>query len=205
MEKPKIKAIVFDIGGVMASEKNLVDHYVPLCKSLNIDKKKFFNLRERYIGKASSGEISAEKMIHLISEDLRLDYKKLLKNWIKYKRRSIVKNHELEKIIRRLGKEGYRVASLSNVLDLHYRLCNEKKLYDSFEFNILSFEAGFSKPDPRIYKLLLKKLGLPAKQVVFIDDYQSCLDGAEKLGIKTILFKNNRQLVRDLKKFRVKI
>jgi hypothetical protein len=41
------------------------------------------------------------------------------------------------------------------------------------------------------------------KEASFIDDYQICLDGAKKLGMKTILFKNNKQLIKDLKKLGV--
>jgi len=202
--KPQIKAIVFDIGGVMASENNLVDHYIPLCKSLKINKKKFFEIRNKYINKFAKGEKSGRKLITIFSKRLNIPYKKFLQNWIKYKRKSIKKNFELERIIRDLKKKEYRVASLSNAIDIHYKLGKEKGLYNVFNFNILSFKEGFSKPDIRIYKLLLNKLKMPAKEVIFIDDYQICLDGAKKLGINTILFRNNKQLVKDMEKLGVK-
>jgi epoxide hydrolase-like predicted phosphatase len=200
-----IKAIIFDIGGVMASENNLKDHYEPLCKALKIDKKEFFRLRDKYVSKSACGKISGKEMIKKFAKELNINYGFLLKNWIKYKIKSIRKNIKLEKIIKRLKKNGYRIASLSNVLDIHYELCNKKHIYDVFDFNIVSFKEGISKPDKRIYKLLLKKLKMKGKEVVFIDDYQICLDGAKKLGITTILFKNNKQLAKDLKKFGVKV
>jgi epoxide hydrolase-like predicted phosphatase len=204
-EKSDIKAIVFDIGGVMASEKNLRDHYVLLCKVLKINKNKFFVLRNKYIGKASSGKISGKKFISILANELGIDYSKLLKNWIKFKKKSIKKNFELERAIKRLKKNGYKVGSLSGVLDLHQKLNNEKHLYDVFQFNIYSFKAGYSKPDIRLYHLLIKKLKLNPYEVIVVDDMKMCLDSAKKLGINTILFRDNNQLVKALKKFGVKI
>lgn len=198
-EEFDVKAIVFDIGGVMASENNLKDHYIPLCNALKINKTKFSDLRDKYMDKASSGKLSGKKLISIFAKELNIDYKKLLKNWIKFKKRSIKKNFALEKIIKKLKNKGYRVGSLSGVIDLHQKLCAEKKIYDVFQFNIYSFKEGYSKPHIQLYKLLIKKLRLSPKNILVVDDMEICLDSARKLNLNTILFKNNRQLVKDLK------
>lgn len=200
----QIKAIVSDIGGVMISENNMKTHYGPLIKSMNLNKKKFFELYRKYIDKASRGRISAQKMIYCIAKELKVDKKELLKNWIKYKVKSIKKNVRLERVLKKLKKR-YKVVSMSGVLDLHYKLCNKKGIYDVFDFNICSFRVGSNKPDIQIYKLLLKKLKLSPEEIVFIDDTKECLIPAKKRGIKTILYKNNSQLFRDLKKFKVEV
>jgi putative hydrolase of the HAD superfamily len=200
-----IKAIAFDIGGVMASENNLKDHYEPLCKALKIDKKKFFELRDKYIDKAARGKISGKEMIKKFARELGIKYNVLLKNWIKYKKKSMKKNIRLIKIIQKLKKKRYIVGSLSNVIDIHYNCGKEISIYKPFDFNICSFKVKCRKPERKIYRLLLKKLKMKGKEVIFIDDYQICLDGAKKLGITTILFKNNKQLVKDLKRFGVEV
>ena len=74
-----IKALVFDIGGVMASENNMKDHYAPLCKALDIDEKEFFKAREKYISKAASGKITGNKMISLFAKDLKVKYNVTIK------------------------------------------------------------------------------------------------------------------------------
>jgi len=205
MIKQKIKAIAFDIGGVMAKEDNFKTHYLPLCKSLKIDEKKFFELRKKYIPKASKGRISARTMIYSFARELKIDKEKFLKYWIKYKRGSIKKNIVLEKYIKKMKNLGYKVVSMSGVLDLHYKLCKEKEIYDVFDFNICSFKVGSNKPEMKIYKLLLKRLRLSPNEIVFIDDTKDCLIPAKKLGIKTILFKNNKQLIKDLNRLGVDI
>lgn len=199
----QIKAIVSDIGGVMVSENNMKTHYKPLIKSMNLNKERFFESYRKYVGDASRGKISGLKMIYSIAKELKVNRKKLLENWIKYKRKAIKKNIQLERIFRKLKKK-YKVGSMSGVLDLHYRLCNEKGIYDIFDFNICSFKVGSNKPDIQIYKILLNKLKISPKEIVFIDDTKECLIPAEKMGMKTILYKNNSQLLRDLKNLNVK-
>ena len=129
-----------------------------------------------------------------------IDKKKLLENWIKYKKKSVKKNFELERLYKKL-KKYYVVASMSGVLDLHYKLFEEKNIYDIFQFNIYSFKVGTNKPDLKIYKLLLRKLKLSPKEVLFIDDNPICITPAKKMGMKTILYKNNNQLKKELKRF----
>ena len=199
IEVRKIKAIIFDIGGVMVQGNNMKTHYDPLIKFMKLDKKDFFKSYKKYVHKASRGKISSKKMIYSIAKELNVDKEKLLANWIKYKKKSIKKNLKLEKIIKKLKKKGYIVGSMSGVLDLHYKLCNEKKVYDIFDFNICSFKVKCNKPDIKIYKLLLKKLKLKPKEILFIDDTKECLPPAKKLGMKTILYKNNNQLKKELK------
>lgn len=197
-ELKKIKVIVFDIGGVMAMGDNMKTHYAPLIKSMKLNKEKYFRSYKKHVYKASRGKITSKKMISLIAKDLKIDSKKLYDNWIKYKKKAIKKNVELEKFIKQLKKKGYRIGSMSGVLDLHYKLFKENKIYNVFDFNLFSFKVGYNKPDLWIYKLLLKKLKVSPKEVIYIDDVKKCLAPAKKLGIKTILYKNNKQLFRNL-------
>lgn len=45
---------------------------------------------------------------------------------------------------------------------------------------------GVCKPDPRIYKLCLERLGLPPSESIFLDDLGPNLKAAASLGIHTI-------------------
>jgi epoxide hydrolase-like predicted phosphatase len=204
MEQRKIKAVIFDIGGVLDKE-SLGKHYQPMCRDLDISFKDFLRIRKKHIDLARVGKITAKELIRRISKEMGVQYRDMLELWVKYKRGAIEKNKAVEAIIKKLKKNKYVLGSLTDVLDLHQKIRLEKIPYHLFDFNLLSYETGFAKPDPRVYRLLLKKLKLPPKEIVFIDDFQSCLDGAKKFGIKTILYKNAKQLARDLKKLEVKI
>ncbi len=64
---------------------------------------------------------------------------------------------------------------------------------------------GLVKPDERIYNLILEKLTLEAKECVFIDDRKVNVEGAERVGIKTILFQNVKQLRKKLISYGIRL
>lgn len=89
-------------------------------------------------------------------------------------------------IMKRL-KRNYRLVLLSNTDTMRYSFI--KKKYPEiliFDEYVLSFEAGFMKPHPQIYKEALKKAGFPARECVFIDDREENIQAAAKLGINGI-------------------
>ncbi|MEO0321461.1 MAG: HAD-IA family hydrolase [Myxococcota bacterium] len=48
--------------------------------------------------------------------------------------------------------------------------------------------TGVLKPDPRSYQAALEGLGLPAEEVLFVDDQPRNIEGAEALGMPTVFF-----------------
>ena len=56
--------------------------------------------------------------------------------------------------------------------------------YDSvFEPMIISAEIGVAKPDPRFFKVAVERIGLPAEQVLFVDDVLANVEGARSVGL----------------------
>lgn len=202
MMKSEIKAVVFDIGGVLEKGSE-IEHYSPLCKALKIDLELFHKIRKKYLKKARIGKLSTKQYLLSISKEIGIEYKDLFRKWIKYKRKAFKKNRGVESIIRRLKKHGYKVGSLTNIIEIHHKIRHENKIYDIFDFNICSFMIGIDKPKSRIYKLLIKKLEAKPEEIVFIDDYDEYLEPAKKVGMHTILFKNHKQLIKELKKLRL--
>ena len=47
------------------------------------------------------------------------------------------------------------------------------------------------KPDEEIYRYLLNKYDLKAEECLFIDDVDTNVEGAKKVGMKDEIFKNN--------------
>lgn len=57
-----------------------------------------------------------------------------------------------------------------------------------FEVVIDSSEVGVRKPDPRIFELALRGLdGIAPEQTLFLDDFESNLEAAERLGMRGVL------------------
>ena len=67
-----------------------------------------------------------------------------------------------------------------------------------FDDIVVSGEEKITKPDPRIYKILLDRNSLKAEQCIFIDDVLKNIEGAKSLGFKAIQAQTPTQLRHDL-------
>ncbi len=74
------------------------------------------------------------------------------------------------------------------------------KLYDHFDYSVLSCKEHLKKPDPEFYKIALAKADVRPEEAVFIDDKEKCITAARELGMKGILYSGNAKLVEELEK-----
>jgi putative hydrolase of the HAD superfamily len=109
-----------------------------------------------------------------------------------------VPDPEMLALVRRLRKH-YRTALLSNNIHEVVEKIREKVDLDGlFDVVVFSNEAGVRKPDPAIFALCLKKLGVAPEEAVFIDNHENLCEGAEAAGIRAILFTGKEKLLQDL-------
>jgi FMN phosphatase YigB (HAD superfamily) len=87
--------------------------------------------------------------------------------------------------IKDLKNRGLQVGIISNVGSgaVEEALGDHKSLFDVM---ILSGDTGFIKPDPQVYELALERLGLEAKDCLFIDDIPRNVRGAEAVGMNAV-------------------
>ncbi|NVM38132.1 MAG: HAD family hydrolase [Candidatus Lokiarchaeota archaeon] len=71
-----------------------------------------------------------------------------------------------------------------------YSVLSKYHLTKYFEFIAISGEIHIRKPDPEIFNISLKKIGLIADEVVFIGDSKEDIEGATNAGIKPILIQH---------------
>ncbi|UGT44279.1 HAD family phosphatase [Nocardia yamanashiensis] len=60
---------------------------------------------------------------------------------------------------------------------------------------VYSHEVGMAKPDPRIYLLACRRLGVDPGETVFVDDSEMAVTGAESVGITAILHESNTRTI----------
>jgi putative hydrolase of the HAD superfamily len=63
---------------------------------------------------------------------------------------------------------------------------------------VYSHEVGLSKPDPRIYRLTCRRLGVRPAEAVFLDDAEPAVDGARAVGMQAVLFEDNAQAIAEI-------
>ncbi|XP_014642721.1 PREDICTED: acyl-CoA dehydrogenase family member 10 [Ceratotherium simum simum] len=100
--------------------------------------------------------------------------------------------------ITQIRAKGLRTAVLSN----NFYLPNGKSFLplDRKQFDVVveSCLEGICKPDPRIYKLCLERLGLQPSESIFLDDLGPNIKAAASLGICTIKVNDPETAVREL-------
>jgi putative hydrolase of the HAD superfamily len=92
-------------------------------------------------------------------------------------------------------KKNYKIVMLSNTDVMRFDFIKKKfpeiMIFDEY---VLSYQVGFIKPHPQIYKEALKQAGIEAKECVFIDDREENIEEAARLGISGILMEPQTDL-----------
>ncbi|MEX2226353.1 MAG: HAD family phosphatase [Dehalococcoidia bacterium] len=84
----------------------------------------------------------------------------------------------------------YRTSVLSNADNtLMRRLTEDHRIHHLFDDIICSADVGMAKPEPHIYALAAKRLGLPPQECVFIDDLEANVNAAREAGMHGICFR----------------
>jgi epoxide hydrolase-like predicted phosphatase len=65
---------------------------------------------------------------------------------------------------------------------------------------VYSHEAGMAKPDPRIYALACERLGARPGETVFLDDTEPCVAGARDAGIHAVHYRDNAQAIAEIER-----
>ena len=102
-------------------------------------------------------------------------------------------------IMKQLKQAGYSLYGLSNWSAETFPYAHKK--YDFFNLlddMVISGAVGFVKPEPEIYHLMLKKIGKPANECLFIDDSLQNIQQANTMGFATIHFTSPEKLKQEL-------
>jgi len=209
-----IKTIIFDIGGVLEINKNSsilgkhrhtkgVHEYV--SKQLGISVDQYLDCIDTTYANSITGKITKKQTLDTLSKNLKTSKKNLQKIYKTAYKKNFNKNKWLYNFAFKLKKQGYKIAILSDQWHISKDSIVDKKLIKKFDVSVISCEVGVRKPSLKIYKIVLKELKLPSKNCLFIDNQEWNLKPAKKIGINTILFKNNNQFLKELKRFDVEI
>lgn len=106
-------------------------------------------------------------------------------------------NTSLYAYIRELHEQGYQLGIISNV-GTSLESFIPKEYMQLFTTVTLSYEVGATKPDARIFEAHLVKTGLSAGETVFIDDRSVNCEGAQSLGITSIVYRDVATLKAEL-------
>lgn len=97
-------------------------------------------------------------------------------------------------------KEAYKTAMLSNVgRGFLERIFNkEHPQEDYFDVVLASADIGHMKPHEQAYVTVAEKLSLEPRECIFIDDLEKNVAGAQKVGMRALLYTDFNKLKTDL-------
>ncbi len=198
LSRMTIKAIIFDLGGVLLRTADFSPRD-RLAARLGMNR---HALEEFIFGgesgdRAQRGEITVREHWDVLRKRINFspeEFQELLNQF--FDRDEL--DYELVDYVRKLHKS-YKTALLSNAWDDLRQVIAEKWHFeDAFDSMIISAEVKLAKPDPRIFKLALERLGVGAGEAIFVDDFTRNVDQARTLGLHGIRFQTALQMRSEL-------
>ena len=197
-----VEAVVFDIGGVVqdsplhAIARYEHDHGLPPGA---INHAVVASGERGAWSRLERGELTVEAWCAPFEEDCRahdvtVDATRLMR----YIAEAGRERPEMLRAVRRLRERGLRVGALTNNWATEQAPAGPLPIARHFDALVESRAVGMRKPDPRIYQLICRQLGVEPPRAAFLDDIGTNLKTARALGMHTIKVNDPEQALREL-------
>jgi len=180
----KIKAVVFDMDGVLIEAKDW--HYEALNRALKlfgVEISKYDHL-VTYDGLPTLKKLEMLSLERGLPEELHQfinDIKQIYTMEIVHAKCKPLFSHEYA--LSRLSSEGYRLAVASNSIRKSIEVMMEKAALDKYlDFYLSNQDVTNGKPDPEIYKLAIANLDLSPQECMIIEDNERGIQAAKGSG-----------------------
>jgi len=143
------------------------------------------------------GELAVEDFEHLLSAALAREGSLVEARGLVGKMFADLAIYEdsMTSLVTRARAAGIRTALLSNSWGNEY---DRRDWHEMFDTVVISGEVGMRKPEREIFELVLKRIGLPADQCVFIDDMAHNIVAAQQAGLIGIVHRTFDQTAGQL-------
>lgn len=189
-----VKNIILDIGGILFDDsKENIDKVLKEDSSCIYKKAFGTTFKDCLLGKITVSEHietfkntkEYNKIKYILDkENLKISYPLMEKNF---------------EFVCDLKKKGYHLFLLSNITeDSYHYIKNVIDLDQIFDGGIYSYQEKVIKPDPAIYRLIIKKYCLNKEETIFFDDNEKNVMAARQCGISSFVFHNVRDIVKHL-------
>ena len=198
-----IKAIIFDWGGVLCEETalGLIAYF---SRALKVAPEPLVRAFRPFLPAFQKGEISEHALWQGMTVALGIEQPPNPSLWGDALRAIYCPKQEMFALAALLKGKGYTIGLLSNAEQAAMQFFYEQG-YAMFDAAVFSCAVGTRKPEQRIYEIALERLQVKAHEAIFIDDRADFIAGAQRLGIRTILFKDPEQVREDLAAFAVSL
>lgn len=195
-----LRAVIFDYGMVLTGPPDSEAH-ASLVRMTGLSATRLDGLYWSYRDAYDTGELSGQDFWRKIASEAGLSLSPTaigdLTRWDA--RMWMTENPTMLAWQLVLKQHGLLTAILSNMGDtVHQAMQKELDWLSRFDVLVWSYQLGIAKPDPRIYRCTLEKLGTRPEETLFIDDRQVNVEAAIALGMKGVVFTTVDHLRADL-------
>jgi len=194
----KIRNIVFDLGNVLLK-------YDPkgYLESLGYDKDKVSDLMKLIFHGiewklADQGLLSNDQLIEIYQLKAPQYFNEInyvMENWYKH----MILLEESTALFQEVLDKGYNIYILSNYPEYKFMdMWERTPVFHKAHGSVISYQIKLTKPSKEIYLHLLEKYNLDPAETIFLDDLQENINGAKKVGIHGIRFRNVAQVRQEL-------
>lgn len=202
----KISFVYFDVGGVAIKDFSDSDKWDLMLKEMGLDKfsrEKVDQIYDGHEDEVATGHRHVDSLIPLYEQEFGINLGVAF-SMQKYFISHFEKNLGIWPIISEL-KSKLKIGLLTDMYPGMLTGIFEASLVsDTFWDQIVdSSVVGVRKPMPEIYKIAAKQAGVPAEEILFIDNRQKNIDGARRAGWQGFFYdsSNYDQANLDLTKF----
>ncbi len=202
-----IKAIVFDLGGVII-ELDFSKFFKEVIEISPLNKPDTFILLEfwRQSDIYHQGKISNEEFYHQACEILQTCAVSQENFFDAFNSVIDHLNEDIIRLIKRLrDMEKYKLILLSNINASHWEYMQKKnwRFINYFDELVLSHRIQMTKPNPEIFSYTLYVAECKPDEMLFIDDGLNNVLAAKELLINAIKFAGYDSLIEELKNFNI--
>jgi putative hydrolase of the HAD superfamily len=195
-----IRAVVFDIGGVLEITPDLgVDRRWEA--RLGLPAGRMGERMDDVWTDGALGTVTLDDVHRAIRDRLGLDEQQLTAFMADIWRQYLgTANTELIEYARGL-RPRYRTGILSNSFvgarEREQEAYGFEELVDEI---VYSHECGMAKPDPRCYALVCERLGVSPEETVFIDDYAPNVEAAREAGLHAVHYTDHATAMAEIER-----
>lgn len=201
---PAIRAIFWDVGGVLLT--NAWDHTQrsAALKRFDLDEREFHDRHEMLVSSFERGKITLDEYLdRTVFYRPRPFSREAFREYMLSLSQPILGMLEFAQSLSNSGR--FLMATINNESrELNYYRIERFGLRRIFRLFFSSCFVGLRKPERDIYRLALETTQIPAEECCFIDDRALNLECAAQLGMHTIEMHTREQLQADLEKIGVR-
>ncbi len=204
----RIEAVVSDFGGVLTTP--LIQSFMAFQNETGISAETLGKAMaaaaeangENPLFEMERGEISEDAFLAQLTECLEplLGHRPEMHRFREIYFEALQPNPQMIELMRELKDEGYQMAMLTNNVREWEPLWRSMLPVDEiFETVVDSAFVGCRKPESRIYRLTLERIGRSAESCLFVDDVLVNCEGARKAGLRAVHFQDNGQATAEIR------